>query len=389
METGVVDQGYPRIRRYQWLSPVLLAGAVVLELLTPTVVSGAALIGVAGMAAAVTSTLRRTVLVVAMGITISLVSAVANTHGVVADFLQVFEVLIAAGFALALRRMLDSQSERFSLVRSAAEKLQRALLPPLPKIVGPMTVACRYEAAYAEARIGGDLYAVEETPFGLRLLIADVRGKGLGAVSAVSVIVGAFRERAESEADLTGLAERLDRAVARSVGVHSDPFTAEAAESFATALLVEISRRGTPVRLLNCGHPPPYLLRNGVLHPLDTGEASPPLGMRDLAPGTGGGIHSYDFPLGATLLCVTDGVTEARNAEGSFYDPCEDLRPPSDRDPERLIGELFDSIGRWTDGERDDDMAVVAVARHPVDATPRRMRAAGGAGEIGGAGEAG
>ncbi|WP_329377741.1 PP2C family protein-serine/threonine phosphatase [Streptomyces sp. NBC_01716] len=367
-----MDEGLSRIQRiqrYHWLPPLLLIGAVVLELITPRVVSGAALIGVAATAAAITSTFRYTLLVVVVAIAVTAISALQASHGFVAEFVQLLEVLIASAFALALRRMLDKQSAQFSVVRSTSEILQRALLPPLPKIVGPITVACRYEAAYTEARIGGDLYAVEETPFGLRLLIADVRGKGLGAVSAVSVIVGAFRERAESEADLVGLADRLDRAVARSVEEHSDPLSADAAESFATALLVEINRRGTILRLVNCGHPPPYLLRNGELVPLDTGEASPPLGMRDLAPGVGGGIHSYEFPLGATLLCVTDGVTEARNETGTFYDPCSELKQPPDRDPERLIGALFSSIGRWTKGERDDDMAVVAVARQGAEVT--------------------
>lgn len=358
-----MDQGHSRLQRYPWLAPVLLAGAVVLELLTPTVVTGAALAAVAAMAAAITGTFRYTLLIVAVGLAIVGVSSLQSHLGLAAELVQIAEVLIAGALALAVQRMLGSQSAKFSLVRSTAEELQRAVLPPLPKIVGPMTVACRYEAAYAEARIGGDLYAVEETPFGLRLLIADVRGKGLGAVSAVTVIVGAFRERAESEPELAGLAERLDRAVARSVAQYSDPFSVEAAEAFATALLVEIDRSGTTLRLLSCGHPGPYLVRDGGLCLLETGEATPPLGMRDLAPGTGE-IHSYDFPAGATLLCVTDGVTEARNGAGAFYDPCRELRPAPDGDPERLIGALFTSIGRWTNGERDDDMAVLAVARH-------------------------
>lgn len=130
---------------------------------------------------------------------------------------------------------------------------------------------------------------------------------------------------------------------------------------------------------MNCGHPAPYLLHDGALIRLDTGEATLPLGMRALAPGAGG-PHTYDFPLGTTLLCLTDGVTEARNARGVFYDPCRDLRPATDGDPERLIDALFASVGHWTSGERDDDMAVVAVARHGAD---RRDGEVGRNGEVG------
>ncbi|TXL88078.1 PP2C family protein-serine/threonine phosphatase [Streptomyces sp. IB2014 016-6] len=357
-----MDERHSRIQQYPWLSPVLLAGAVGLELLTPAIINGAALVAVAGMVAAITTTFRDTLLVVTVGVAIIFVAALFSEFTDFEKGVQIAEVVIAGALALAVRRMLDRQSASFSVVRSTVETLQRAVLPPLPTIVGPMTVACRYEAASTEARIGGDLYAVEETPFGLRLLIADVRGRGLGAVSAVSVIVGAFRERARSEPDLVGLAERLDLAVARSREQYAGSFAAEAAEAFATALLVEIDPRGTTLRLLSCGHPAPYLLRDGEMCQLDTGEATPPLGMRDLAPGTGG-PQSCDFPAGTTLLCVTDGVTEARNTAGTFYDPCRDLRPVPDGDPERLIGALFSSVGRWTKGERDDDMAVVAVAR--------------------------
>ncbi|MFJ9582678.1 PP2C family protein-serine/threonine phosphatase [Streptomyces acidicola] len=353
-----MDERHSRIQEYPWLSPALLAVAVGLELLTPSIVNGAALVAVAGMVAAITATFRYTLLIVTFGVAIIFVAALLSDFSDFAKGAQIVEVMIAGALALALRRMLDRQSVRFSLVRSTVETLQRAVLPPLPKVVGPLVVACRYEAASAEARIGGDLYAVQETPFGLRLLIADVRGRGLGAVSAVSIIVGAFRERAESEADLVGLAERLDRAVTRSAEQCAAPF---AAEAFATALLGEIDQRGTTLRLLSCGHPAPYLVRNGELRPLDTGDAAPPLGMRNLAPGAGA-PRSCNFPVGTTLLCVTDGVTEARNAAGAFYDPSREFRPALDVDPDRLIDALFTSISGWAEGERDDDMAVVAVA---------------------------
>lgn len=363
-----MDRGHSRIQQYPWLPPVLLVGSVGLELVTPKIVSGAALIAVAAMAAAISGTFRYTLLIVAVGIGLTSVSAIESHHGFASATVQLLEIVIASALALAVRRMLDSQSAKFSVVRSTAEELQRAVLPPLPRIVGPMTVACRYVAADTASRIGGDLYAVEESPYGLRLLIADVRGKGLGAVSAVSIIVGAFRERAETEPELVGLAQRLDRAVVRSVEQYADPFAVEAAEAFATALLVEIDRSGTTLRLLSCGHPAPYLVRDGEVSRLDTGQPMPPLGMGNLAPGTGG-PRSCDFPVGATLLCVTDGVTEARNAAGTFYDPRTDLGPVPDGDPEGLIGALFSSVGRWTKGEREDDMAVLAVARYGVDET--------------------
>ncbi|WP_187280379.1 SpoIIE family protein phosphatase [Streptomyces sp. IB2014 016-6] len=68
------------------------------------------------------------------------------------------------------------------------------------------------------------------------------------------------------------------------------------------------------------------------------------------------------LPACTVLLCVTDGVAEARNAVRAPSTTLPKLRPVPDRDPERLIDTLFSSAGRWTRSERDDDMAVVAFA---------------------------
>ncbi|MFG2841555.1 serine/threonine-protein phosphatase, partial [Kitasatospora sp. NPDC048296] len=86
---------------------------------------------------------------------------------------------------------------------------QRAVLPEPPRNIGPLTVAAGYTAAQAEARIGGDFFAVQETPFGVRMIIGDVRGKGLAAVAAVSIAIGAFRQEAEYAPSLVTLGRRM------------------------------------------------------------------------------------------------------------------------------------------------------------------------------------
>ncbi|MEU6278495.1 hypothetical protein ABZ871_39830 [Streptomyces populi] len=53
-----------------------------------------------------------------------------------------------------------------------------------------------YLAAAAEARIGGYQHEAIRTPHGVRLLIGDVRGKGLLAIPAAATLLSAFREAA-------------------------------------------------------------------------------------------------------------------------------------------------------------------------------------------------
>lgn len=66
-------------------------------------------------------------------------------------------------------------------------------------------------------------------------------------------MLGSYRHVAYERADLRAIVTDLDRAVARSVGD----------EDFVTAALVE--ERGGTLTIVNCGHPPPLLLRRGAV----------------------------------------------------------------------------------------------------------------------------
>ncbi|WP_143664761.1 PP2C family protein-serine/threonine phosphatase, partial [Streptomyces sp. NRRL B-24572] len=179
---------------------------------------------------------------------------------------------------------------------------QKAVLPMPSERIGGLQCAARYEAAQADAFIGGDLFAVQDTPHGVRLIVGDVRGKGLDAVEAVAVIIGSFREAAEQERNLEGVAQRLERALARE-GTRRHGL--DAFEGFTTAVLAEIPRgegSGTFdgfVRIVNRGHPPPLMLyADGRVEPLEPGEAALPLGMGELAMWPDRG-EARPFPAGA------------------------------------------------------------------------------------------
>src|ERR1700722_15336377 len=81
----------------------------------------------------------------------------------------------------------DRQELQMANMTSVAEAAQRAVLRPLPEQLGPLKLGVVYLAAAAEARVGGDLYEVTHTEgHGIRLIIGDVRGKGLGAVEVAA-----------------------------------------------------------------------------------------------------------------------------------------------------------------------------------------------------------
>ncbi|GGR28347.1 PP2C family protein-serine/threonine phosphatase [Streptomyces netropsis] len=236
--------------------------------------------------------------------------------------------------------------------RSVAEAAQRTLLRPLPERIGTLRVAVRYLAAAAEARVGGDLYAALATPFGTRLIIGDVRGKGLSAVDAAADVLGTFREVAQVEADLATVARRLDAALGRR----------PPSEEFVTAALVGVPDNGGPAELVNCGHLPPLLRRAGTVTEVETPVPQPPLGLLNLIGGPYDG-RGFVFERGDLLVLYTDGVTEARDASGVFYPLTERLARLPELAPDAMADRLVADLLSYAGGELSDDAALLVVRR--------------------------
>src|ERR1051326_8796417 len=109
------------------------------------------------------------------------ITATGATRGLPAATIVAVIVVTAASVARrALTRTSQpspTQQQHLANVVSVAEAAQRAVLRPLPEHVGPLELGVVYLAAAADAQVGGDLYDVAKTPFGIRVIIGDVRGK--------------------------------------------------------------------------------------------------------------------------------------------------------------------------------------------------------------------
>ena len=226
---------------------------------------------------------------------------------------QLGEVTVA-GMLLAYAR--ERTIEQLTRVRAVAEAAQRALLRPLPKRLGTVRLAGFYRAADDEALIGGDLYSVQSTPFGVRVLIGDVRGKGLGAAETVSTILAVFREAAMTYSTLSEVAWRIEQALAVDRSTHES--AAESDEQFATAVLMEFPEREPAVRVLDRGHPPLLAVQPGGAVALRASEPGLPLGLGELAQQEET-TDTFALPPGHVLVAYSDGVTEARDQDGVFY----------------------------------------------------------------------
>nr|WP_193242023.1 PP2C family protein-serine/threonine phosphatase [Streptomyces phaeolivaceus] len=296
---------------------------------------------------------------------ITAVRIVYDDAGHVDAITEIATVATVAVLAVLINRLVRRSDARLATAREIAEAAQRAVLPVPQERIGGLEIAARYEAAQAGASIGGDLYAVQDSPHGVRLVVGDVRGKGLGAVSAVAVLIGAFREAAEQESTLEAVAQRLERALARE-STRREAARRDAAvkyEGFVTAVLAEFPHGAGRARIVNRGHPSPLLLyADGTLRTLDAPRPALPLGMQDLATWPDR-AEETDFPPGATLLFHTDGLSEARDARGVFYDPAARLSGRAFSTPDALLTTLAEEVRRHTGGRTTDDMALLVVHR--------------------------
>ncbi|HEX4834295.1 MAG TPA: PP2C family protein-serine/threonine phosphatase [Trebonia sp.] len=219
---------------------------------------------------------------------------------------------LTARLTAAIRASLDSSAQQhLANVASVAEVAQRTVLRPLPEVLENISFGVVYMAAAADAKVGGDLYEAVSTPHGVRVIVGDVRGKGLGAVEVAADVLGMYREVAYEVHTLGELARRLDAGLARRWGEH---------EEFVTALLAEVSPQTGRLTIFNCGHPPPMLLTagNGQVRPLEVPAPAPPLGLMTLGDSSGAGLAVSLRP-GDQVLLYTDGVTEARDDDRAFY----------------------------------------------------------------------
>ncbi|MEU4420640.1 PP2C family protein-serine/threonine phosphatase [Actinoplanes sp. NPDC024001] len=286
-------------------------------------------------------------MVVGVGVLATVVGAVfvgaAGTDDV-AGLVNLMGIILATGVAAAGATIRERQADRIAELLRLAAVAQQAVLRPIGPQVGSLAIAGRYISATAAADIGGDLYEALNTPYGVRIIIGDVRGKGLDAVRLASIVLGSYRHVAYERADIKSIVADLDRAVARSVGD----------EDFVTAALVE--ERGGTLTIVNCGHPAPLLLRRGQVIPLEPPAPAPPLGFM---PEVKARVERLEP--GDRLLLFTDGLGEARR-EGEFF-------PTADR-AWRLLGHgtvgdglasLETALHDWVYGRLEDDIALVLL----------------------------
>ncbi|MGW4913209.1 PP2C family protein-serine/threonine phosphatase [Streptomyces sp. NPDC004270] len=368
-------RAWRRSTRPLWLvGPLLMIVAIpVADGFLPPDIHLAHLLVVAVAVTAVGAGPRATALIGALAV-LALVYAGLERRSLTTEsvLVELSALLAVCAFLVLFTGLRDRRERELARIRSVSDAAQRVVLRPLPQRAGPVTLASQYRSAEADATIGGDLYAAARIPGSTRLLIGDVRGKGLPSISDTAIVLGAFRAAAHRRIPLPELVAYIEDAVRWGLAEFAEP-KEDAAERFVTAAVMDIPDDEPVVHLISCGHPPPLLLRGRTRTALALAvpEPSPPLGLggwpayADSTDSTGAGYVPATFPFrhGDRLVLYTDGVSEARNADGDFYPLAERATAWADKAPGPLVERLAADVRAYTGGRLHDDMAMVVVQR--------------------------
>lgn len=345
---------------------VLIVAISVVDLQVPTNVHLGPLLVIAPALAASLAGTRTTAvagfLAVAAQVLIAVFHGGLNTANHMA---QIAALILLSALTVFLRHIQERRERALSLARSVAETAQHVLLRPPPRRVGPLRVAWLYLSAEDETQIGGDLFAVARSGCSAtRVVIGDVRGKGLAAIAEASLVLGAFREGAHRYATLPELVGAVEESVHRNLAdvVDGDH---DLGEHFITALLLDIPDHEPQAEMINCGHPPPLLVRGHEVVALPARHPVPPLGMGELpAPDRGRPADSFTVEAGDMLVLYTDGVVEARSPAGTFYPLVERVATflPA-AGPEALLRHIHRDLLDHVGSSPADDAVILVIER--------------------------
>src|SRR5580704_12816758 len=226
--------------------------------------------------------------------------------------------------------------QELSIAASIQQRLMAVTIPEVPfaRLAG-RNLSCK--------EIGGDFFDAVNTEDGLTVVLADVSGKGVSAALLANTLQGMVYSQLTAGMPLTEIVVAANRFFThKHIG-----------EKYATMIIARLRRDGE-LEYVNCGHVPPLLVCNHeVIRPP---HGNLPVGL--LADATYESDHC-SMHAGDRLILVTDGVTEAENARGDFF---EDSRLETVAAKSATLEDIFTAVANFCGGNPlNDDCTVVEL----------------------------
>ncbi|MEW1590246.1 PP2C family protein-serine/threonine phosphatase [Micromonospora vinacea] len=209
------------------------------------------------------------------------------------------------------------------------------------------------------ASVGGDTFDYSLARDALHFSVTDAMGHGVASALTATLGVGSLRNGRRRGFGLVEQAEAANAEVAENSAVPG---------SFVTALLGRIDLRSGVCALLNAGHTPPMLVRDGDTRAVSL-PGNFPLGMFVEATYRAGDVTLRP---GDRLVVVTDGVRERKAAS---LDMPAMLRSIAGLHPREAVRALADAVLEVSGPTLADDATLFIVDWHGGHSEDRQTSA--------------
>jgi len=255
------------------------------------------------------------------------------------DILHVVATEAASLIENARLVQAEEESRRYQQELAIAATIQQRLMavtiPEVPYArLNGKNISCK--------DIGGDFFDAVNTEDGLAVVLADVAGKGVSAALLASTLQGMIYSQLVAGTPLPDIVASANRFLtSKHIG-----------EKYATVVIARLRRDGE-LEFVNCGHIPPlFVCGNEVIRP---SHGNLPVG---LMPDVTYESDRYSLHPGDRLVLVSDGVTEAEDPSGEFFDN-ERLEAAAKKG---TMKDIFDAVSQFCAGNPlNDDCTVVEL----------------------------
>ncbi|MFD0019830.1 PP2C family protein-serine/threonine phosphatase [Streptomyces sp. NPDC058382] len=235
-------------------------------------------------------------------------------------------------------------------------ELVRALLPPRTVGEARALSTAVLEPAY---ELGGDAFDHSLTESTLHAVILDAMGHNLASGMTTAIAMAGCRSTRRKGAGLRELIATVD-----------DTLATWLPDQFCTGIALQLDLAGGVMTWINCGHPPPLLIRDQqVLENALDRAGEPPMGTPASLVPSSRVVHEVALEHGDRVLLYTDGVTEARLAGGSEFGlkgfTASIIRATAAGEPaSEALRQLIHSIRESQKDRLNDDATILMIEWH-------------------------
>ncbi|WP_225860523.1 PP2C family protein-serine/threonine phosphatase [Streptomyces triticiradicis] len=179
---------------------------------------------------------------------------------------------------------------------NVAAEMQWTLMPPRTYADDRVIISAVLEPAY---EVGGDAYDYAVAGDTVHFSVFDAMGHDTSAGLTANLAMAACRNHRRQGAPLDRLGDRIERVLLEQFG----------SSRYVTGVLADLDTTTGILTWVNCGHPPPIVIRGGRWSTLLKCPPTHPMGTDLHLPTT---LCREQLEPGDRLVLYTDGITEAR-----------------------------------------------------------------------------